>query len=227
METKEDLEKWYATPDPWKTENSVEDRVRSDILLQYVRYGQFKHALDIGCGEGALTARLAPFVEKTDGFDLSETAVGRAKARGIANANFFAMDMRDVDMLESRYDLVLCSEVLYYLTEDADRRAMFAKIRKVMQPTGVFLLSVIIVGQTDWRRYFTYEEGLSLLREHFRVVTAMPNAVRRDARTSTTEKALRAIGRIIPSMQQNIRHYVTVSTPPENAYQLTYVAIPR
>lgn len=107
---------------------------------------------------GALTVRLAPYVEKIDGFDLSDTAIERAKARKVPNANFFALDMRDVDTLEPRYDLVLCSEVLYYLTKEEERREMFAKIRKVMQPTGVLLLSVIIVGQTEWRRYFTYEE---------------------------------------------------------------------
>ncbi|MGF1563546.1 MAG: class I SAM-dependent DNA methyltransferase [Geminicoccaceae bacterium] len=224
------LEKFYEREDPWQFSQTIEDQVRTSIILDFVRHGQFRRALDIGCGEGWLTKVIAGHVEHILGFDLSERAINRAIAKDIPNATFFAHDLRELAALESGYDLILCSESLYYLADEAERRSAVAAMYDLLTDDGLVIVSSIVTGPSDQaylgERYFSLEELKELLAQRFRIVAAVPNLVRRPAR-GLPEKALRAAGRAFPSARVSLRKAMTLTTPLEDAFQATFVAIKR
>jgi hypothetical protein len=74
----------------------------------------------IGWGEGRFTALLAERVEELVAVDISETALRRARdrCRGCANVRFERL-VFSTDPLPNALDLIVCSEVLYYLKDKA------------------------------------------------------------------------------------------------------------
>ena len=112
--SKEDFERWYEKANPWGFDNSFNDRSRQSILLEYIRHGRFKKCLDIGCAEGVLSKNIAKYVDHLDAFDISGKAIKRAIAvRQDEKINYYQKDARDFRANNS-YDLIVCSEVLYY-----------------------------------------------------------------------------------------------------------------
>ena len=57
MQTKEELEHWYAVSDPWLYRQTLDDQIRKDLILDFLPL-KYQRALDIGCGEGFVTTDL-------------------------------------------------------------------------------------------------------------------------------------------------------------------------
>ena len=108
IETKEQLEVRYATPDPWGVKENLDDAKRFEEILGAIPKGKYKRALDVGCGEGVLTVQL-PADEKV-GIDISERAIGRC----IGDAEFKVHNLLE-DKFDKRkkYDLIVIAGVLY------------------------------------------------------------------------------------------------------------------
>ncbi|MDH5477326.1 MAG: class I SAM-dependent methyltransferase [Nitrospinota bacterium] len=104
-------------------------------------HGPFGSVLEIGCGEGLLTERLAPLAKAVLGVDISDTAVSRARARlaGLPNVRVERMDIL-TDSFEEPFDLVAASEVLYYMGLDQLPEAI-EKIKNLLKPGGALLLA--------------------------------------------------------------------------------------
>ncbi len=106
--------------DPWRSVAQV-DSFRNDLLLgalAHLRPGVRK-ALDLGCGLGALTARLqtaAPAAE-WHACDVSPRAIERAAAAA-PGVRFFVQDLARAGELpfeRASLDLVTMSEVMWYI----------------------------------------------------------------------------------------------------------------
>jgi predicted TPR repeat methyltransferase len=109
----------YAeNPDPWAFETSPYERAKYDATIAALQGRRFADALEIGCSIGVLTERLAAVTESLLAIDVAEQALDRARARGLANVAF---ELREVPEAfpDGAYDLVVASEVLYYLDEPA------------------------------------------------------------------------------------------------------------
>jgi SAM-dependent methyltransferase len=111
------FEELYAgDPDPWDFETSA---------YEAAKYGETIAALDppyasileVGCSIGVLTARLRPLTARLLGIDVSEAALARARAR-VPDASFERREIPEA-WPDGRFELVVCSEVLYYLDEPA------------------------------------------------------------------------------------------------------------
>lgn len=101
MQTKDELEKWWATPDAWGYETHPDDQIRKDHILDALDpFGRFETALDIGCGEGFITRDL-PAVRKY-GIELSDAAASRLP-EGIER----------ISKPVGRYKLIVCTGMLY------------------------------------------------------------------------------------------------------------------
>jgi SAM-dependent methyltransferase len=89
-------------------------------------------ALEIGCSEGLFTEMLAPRVGELLGLDIAETALSRARERckRFANASFECADINGY-FPAGTFDLVICSETLYYLK---DRFALKKVARRIASP---------------------------------------------------------------------------------------------
>ncbi|MFN0263974.1 class I SAM-dependent DNA methyltransferase [Tepidamorphus sp. 3E244] len=109
---------YRENPDPWGYETSAYEAdkyARCLALLPRARYGR---VLEVGCSIGVMSAQIAHRSETLLGLDFAPTAIERARARHISNARFEVAAVPQ-DWPEGPWDLIVLSEVLYYLEEEA------------------------------------------------------------------------------------------------------------
>ncbi|WP_181798560.1 class I SAM-dependent methyltransferase [Streptomyces sp. WELS2] len=108
------------------------------------RAGPGRLALDIGCGTGAVAARLASTGEwEVQGLDPSADMLGIARAdRPHPRVSYRLFDGRTLDRLaDDSVDAAVCC--LVYCTDPDDGRlaALTAEIRRVLRPAAPYLLA--------------------------------------------------------------------------------------
>jgi len=96
--------------------------------------------LDIGCGEGLLLQRLAPFAQQVVGIDPDMAAIASAQTRLAATSN---VTLLNGDFLalpdpskEERYSTVICVATLHHM----DLRHSLLKMRRFLAPGGRLLV---------------------------------------------------------------------------------------
>lgn len=124
--------------------------------------------LDVGCGAGNYTIRL---LERLPGIDvtlidLSRPMLDRAEQRvreaGARSVTTIQDDVRQIELGEARYDVILAAAVLHHLRDDAEWEAVFAGVHRSLSPGGsVWIVDLIEsstapVQQIMWRRYGEY-----------------------------------------------------------------------
>ena len=134
-------EEIFSQEDPWNYTNVYETR-KYDRTLALLEGQQPARALELACAEGLFTARLADRVDYLTAADISATALTRAQERcdaaGLTNVAFEELDFFNRDFGEG-WDLIVSSEVLYYM-ESAENVAKFAaRVRDALNPNGLFL----------------------------------------------------------------------------------------
>lgn len=101
MQTKSELESWYAQPDPWGYTTNPDDERRKKIILEVLdEHGPFTRALDIGCGEGFVTKDVP--ADNIYGIEISDEAAGR-----------LPNNVTRIKEPKGKYDLILCTGMLY------------------------------------------------------------------------------------------------------------------
>ncbi|MFD1949508.1 class I SAM-dependent DNA methyltransferase [Sphingomonas arantia] len=144
------FEKLYRDdPDPWKFETSEYEAAKYDRTLAALPAEQFGRVLEVGCSIGVLTERLAARCDALVAVDVSETALARAAERcaGLPQVTFAKMAVPD-EVPEGVFDLVMLSEVVYYL-DSPDIVRLGAYLREATVP-GAHLLLVHWTGTTDY-----------------------------------------------------------------------------
>jgi cyclopropane fatty-acyl-phospholipid synthase-like methyltransferase len=113
-----DFEALYrASPDPWGYTTSEYERRKYDATLRACGGGPFSDALELGCSIGVFTSLLAPSCERLTTIDAAPTAVAAARRRlaGATQVDVILGEIPDAIPIRD-FDLVVASEVLYYLT---------------------------------------------------------------------------------------------------------------
>lgn len=165
MRSAHDFDSYYQSPDPWGIgKASRRDKALSRIIGPYLAG---KAVLELGCGEGHLTASVFCDAHSVKGIDISAVAISRATARSLPNASFQTADFLNVSFVG--YDVIAAIECLYYLSP-SQQEAFFQKL--ATEHVGkIFILSGPIIGSNEYRTYFTHEgisetfarHGLSLI----------------------------------------------------------------
>jgi SAM-dependent methyltransferase len=151
MRTAADFDQFYAAPDPWRISRArFRDRALRRCISKYVAG---KSVLELGCGEGHLTAAIFDGARSVTGVDLSEIAIQRAKSRAIANASFKVADFLNVPF--EGFDIIAAIECLYYLAP-ADQAAFFEKVSREHRGK-LLIISGPIIGKNEHREYFTHD----------------------------------------------------------------------
>lgn len=180
MRSREEWEQWYQRPDPWHSVGSDDEVYRTEALLSRLRGKRFKHVLELGCGEGNLANALAVVADRVTGYDISENALARARQR-FPHIEFGQGDLLDVirrpEVTGAPFDLVVTAEVLYYFQTDAERREAIAGIAELGVPSCLYYFSVIVIGASVGRRYFTHDEFARMLSEKLQIIEHFPSAV--------------------------------------------------
>jgi LmbE family N-acetylglucosaminyl deacetylase len=125
--------------DPWRLATRwYEERKRALTLaaLPEPRYGT---VLEVGCSIGVLSVDLATRADRMLSTDLVEPAVTAARAR-LADAPHVTVEQHDVrtGVPGGPYDLVVLSEVGYYLTRP-ELTALAGRVRAALTPGGTVL----------------------------------------------------------------------------------------
>lgn len=136
--------------------------------------------LDIGCGAGNYALRVLQELPglSVDLIDLSRPMLDRAAERvGAATAGAVRTiqgDVRDLDLGEARYDLVVTGAALHHLRTEAEWEAVFASVHQSLRPGGSFWLSDLVTHDIEavqalmWQRYGDYLTDLKdeAFRDH-------------------------------------------------------------
>lgn len=130
---------YAADADPWRFATSAYEKAKYDATLAALP-AAIGSAFEIGCSIGVLTHRLARRCEELLAVDVAETALAAARRRCADCPNVTIARMRiPQEWPARRFDLILLSEVLYYLsTEDLAHAA--ARVRTGLASGGHALL---------------------------------------------------------------------------------------
>jgi len=127
--------------------DSGEDRASQDywaqcralIMTDWVQARQPGTVVDIGCGSGYLTARIAAATDATVvGVDHNKQSINVARERA-TTATFDVSDARDLPYYDGRADVVVFGDVLEHF---ADPEPLLAEGRRVLAPDGRMIISV-------------------------------------------------------------------------------------
>jgi len=131
--------RYFATEDPWNYSSSYEQE-KYERQLEILPAGPIGRALELGCAEGHFTRQLAPRVGHLTATDISAIAIERARARcsDQPNVEFGVLDF-SADTLPGEMDLIVCSEVFYYLDDLAALRRIAKKFVEALAPGGSFI----------------------------------------------------------------------------------------
>jgi SAM-dependent methyltransferase len=108
-----------------------------DHLVAFVRgLGRVGRSLDVGCGDGRLTAELD--TASLTAADVSAVALERAAAR-LPGARLLELDPdAPVPLEDAAFDLVLCAETVEHVR---DVQLFLSEIRRVLRPGGELALT--------------------------------------------------------------------------------------
>lgn len=140
---------YRADPDPWRFRTSEYEREKYAATLQALTRPRYGRALEVGCSIGVFTAQLAPRCDALLAIDGSATALDAARVAcaALPGARFEVRLVPDA-FPEGRFDLIVLSEVLYYLHPvDLDRVA--ARCLEALEPGGDLVLCHWL-GETDY-----------------------------------------------------------------------------
>lgn len=139
--TREYFEKVYeAKDDPWDFENSRYEADKYHATLDALPLEKYESAFEIGCSIGVLTAKLAERCKKLLAVDVSQKALNQAKKRceNLPNVKLEIMQIPK-EFPPETFDLILISEVGYYLTEK-DWQAAMKKVFAQLDSKGHVVL---------------------------------------------------------------------------------------
>jgi tRNA (cmo5U34)-methyltransferase len=131
-----------------------------------------EYLLDIGCGAGNYTLTMLSKLPslKCTLVDLSRPMLDRALERVSAvsseQVDILQGDIRTVELPTNRFDIILAGAVLHHLRDDQDWADTFRKIFNLLKPGGCFMISDLVIQDTQvmteytMERYGDYLEGI-------------------------------------------------------------------
>lgn len=127
--------RFRADPDPWGYVSSPYERTKYERTLTACGPGRFARALELGAANGVFSASLAVRCDVLITIDFSPTAVELARERLIGLPHVKVLEGQIPGDLphDGAFDLVVASEILYYLDDDAFRRTL-DRLPRLLRP---------------------------------------------------------------------------------------------
>ena len=128
--------------------------------------------LDIGCGAGNYTLMILSKISNLPCtlVDLSKPMLDKAYERVSAattnKVQIIQGDIRDVELPNNHFDILLAGAVLHHLRDDEDWEATFTKLYQLLKPGGCLMISDLITQDTEvlnnytWEKYGDYLESI-------------------------------------------------------------------
>ena len=128
--------------------------------------------LDVGCGGGNYTLKLLERLPHLDVtlVDLSramlDCALRRVQSKAVGAVTTIQSDIRELDLGQQRFDIIVASAVLHHLRAESEWRSVFQKLFNAVKPGGSIWIFDIVesplpeVQAIHWRRYGEYLTAL-------------------------------------------------------------------
>lgn len=131
------FEQLYSeSPDPWGLATRWYEQRKYAITVAALPRQRYRNAYEPGCSFGVLTRMLAPRCERLLAVDFAASVLERARAR---LSQFPQVRLQQAalprEMPDDRYDLIVVSEMLYYLSEQ-DLELMIEGLVRRLEPGG-------------------------------------------------------------------------------------------
>jgi 2-polyprenyl-3-methyl-5-hydroxy-6-metoxy-1,4-benzoquinol methylase len=139
---------YRSNPDPWAFQTSAYEHAKYRDTVAALGGRNFASGLEVGCSIGILTRMLAPHCARLLGVDIVEDPLPAARAHCADQPRVRFARMRvPAEWPAVRFDLIVLSEVLYFLSAGDIRRCA----RHVMDTTlpGGVVVMVNWSGRTD------------------------------------------------------------------------------
>jgi cyclopropane fatty-acyl-phospholipid synthase-like methyltransferase len=166
---------YTADPDPWNFAASPYERAKYTLTLDAMPKPRSRTALEVGCSIGVLTRLLASRCDSLLAVDAAQAPLVEARRRcaDLSNVRFEQMFVPE-QWPRGAFDLILLSEVVYYLSrEDVGRLA--TTVTRSLPPDG----SVILVHWTGLTDYpLSGDEAVALFIEQMGSVYVIRRADR-------------------------------------------------
>lgn len=118
---------YEVADDPWNTHASDYEQGKFRQTVASLPRAMYRCGLEVGCGAGALTAHLAPRCDHVIAMDCTAAALAVARSHVQAANVTFVQGAAPADWPAQSPDLVILSEVLYFLTK-AESAELAARI---------------------------------------------------------------------------------------------------
>lgn len=128
--------RYQADSDPWAYESSAYEEAKYAATLRACGPGPFTEALELGSSIGVLSERLAERCARLTTIDGAPTAVAAARSR-LAGRHGVEVILGSIPeaIPSRRYDLLVASEILYYLKPGA-LAAMLTRLQDLSAPAA-------------------------------------------------------------------------------------------
>ncbi len=169
---------WHRVPDPWNHAVDPEERRKYRVTLDQLPTGQYRRILDVGCSEGVLTRMVSQQYPGSEvlGVDIAERAIKRACRSSGGNLRFTCLDIL-ARRPPGQFDLVLCSEILYYFGRGDRLQLVTERLRQAIRPGGQLILVHPWPEARRLYRYIDADPSLRLVGEHLERGVRRPYAV--------------------------------------------------
>ncbi len=160
-------------------------------ISEYVSLHKGAKVLDLGCGPGLYTERLANLGFDVTGIDFSKRSIKYAKTNAVENnldIRYIYDNYLNLDY-ENEFDLIIMIYCDFGVLSDEDRDALLGKVYRALKPDGTFLFDVFTPNMMNrttetktwsidntgfWRPYphlsldaqFVYPEFDTFMRQH-------------------------------------------------------------
>lgn len=160
---------------------AVDSRLALDLITQAAAAStpQAKRLLDVGCGAGNFTLAI---LERLPGLactliDLSQPMLDRASQRvaaaGASQVASLQVDIRQADLGEARFDVIVAAAVLHHLRTEEEWRSIYHSFYRALTPGGSLWVYDLVESPTPalhaimWQAYGEYlvEFGGEALRD--------------------------------------------------------------
>jgi ubiquinone/menaquinone biosynthesis C-methylase UbiE len=116
-------------------------RLGSDVINEYLFNSMDKNIIDVGCGLGEFTEKMAAIMPENRyfGTDISSNAIKFMKKK-FPYVNCTISALPNMVFRDYTFDLVTALEVIYYLDE-SEREKSFLDIGRIVKDNGYFMFS--------------------------------------------------------------------------------------
>jgi SAM-dependent methyltransferase len=129
--------------DPWEMRSSAYEREKYKRTLDRIldQLNGSERVFEVGCSVGSFTRLLAEHFQEVVAIDFSDEAIAKAAdyCRDVSNIRFIRSDLQSLK-LEAVFDVIVCSEILYYI----DKRyapAVCSQLQRYLAPNGIIAMA--------------------------------------------------------------------------------------